>query len=97
MISSMTWSLTEMCQSQLKITREDIDTDDTHTFFDSIVSSPERLLRFVRHCEVDAFFQMAIAAKVQILPLTKQLTVLSGNSWCVSFCRSSALACLCKH
>jgi DNA polymerase alpha subunit A len=81
MISSTTWSLTEMCQSQLKITREDIDTDDTHTFFDSIVSSPERLLRFVRHCEVDAFFQMAIAAKVQILPLTKQLTVLSGNSW----------------
>lgn len=84
MITSTTWSLTEMCATQLKIAREDIDPDDTHTFFDSVVSSPERLLRFVRHCEVDAFFQMAISAKVQILPLTKQLTTLSGNSWCVS-------------
>ncbi|CDZ97565.1 dna polymerase alpha catalytic subunit [Phaffia rhodozyma] len=81
MIASTTWSLTEMCATQLKINREDIDPDDTHTFFDDAVASPDRLLRFVRHCEADAFFQMAITAKVQILPLTRQLTTLSGNSW----------------
>lgn len=83
MISSTTWSLTEMCGTHLKINREDIDPDDTHTFFDDTVSSPDRLIRFVRHCEIDAFFQMAIAAKVQIMPLTKQLTTLAGNSWYV--------------
>lgn len=30
---------------------------------------------------MDAHYQMAIADKVQILPLTKQLTNLAGNSW----------------
>ncbi|KAJ1580306.1 hypothetical protein NDA11_003538 [Ustilago hordei] len=81
MITSTTWSLTEMCGTHLKIQREDIDPEETASFFDSLAPSPERLLTFVRHCEVDTFFQMAIAAKVQILPLTKQLTNLAGNSW----------------
>ncbi|KZT09817.1 uncharacterized protein LAESUDRAFT_756049 [Laetiporus sulphureus 93-53] len=81
MISSTTWSLTEMCKTHLKSERQDIDPDDTASYFDSSVSSPERLLTFVRHCELDAHFQMALAAKVQILPLTRQLTNLAGNSW----------------
>ncbi|KZP01754.1 DNA polymerase alpha catalytic subunit, partial [Calocera viscosa TUFC12733] len=81
MITSTTWSLTEMCQGQLKIQREDIDPDDTASYMDSTVNTPDRLLHFVRHCEMDTFFQMAIAARVQILPLTRQLTALAGNSW----------------
>ncbi|PWY98143.1 hypothetical protein BCV70DRAFT_202315 [Testicularia cyperi] len=81
MITSTTWSLTEMCGTHLKIQRDDIDPEETASFFDSLAPSPERLMTFVRHCEVDTFFQMAIAAKVQILPLTKQLTNLAGNSW----------------
>ncbi|KAF8323497.1 DNA polymerase alpha catalytic subunit [Cantharellus anzutake] len=81
MIASTTWSLTEMCATQLKVTREDIDLDDTPMYLDGTVSSPEPMLRFVQHCEMDAFFQMAIAWKVQILPLTRQLTNLAGNSW----------------
>lgn len=81
MIASTTWSLTEMCGTHLKLQREDIDPDETASYFDSMAPSPERLLYFVRHCECDTFFQMAIAAKVQILPLTKQLTNLAGNSW----------------
>ncbi|KDQ50145.1 hypothetical protein JAAARDRAFT_74363 [Jaapia argillacea MUCL 33604] len=81
MIASTTWSLTEMCQTHLKSDRQDIDPDDTASYFDGSVSTPERLLTFVRHCELDAHYHMAIAAKVQILPLTKQLTGLAGNSW----------------
>lgn len=81
MIQSTSWSLTEMCQSQLKITREDIDPDDTASFFDGTVSSPDRLLHFVRHCELDSFLQMGLAHKIQMLPLTRQLTNLAGNSW----------------
>lgn len=83
MISSTTWSLTEMCKTHLKSDRQDIDPDDTASYLDGSLSSPDRLLTFVRHCELDAHYQMAIAAKVQILPLTKQLTNLAGNSWCV--------------
>ncbi|KAJ3546934.1 hypothetical protein NM688_g5461 [Phlebia brevispora] len=81
MITSTTWSLTEMCRTHLKLERQDIDPDDTASYFDGSVRSPERLLTFVRHCELDAHYQMALAAKVQILPLTRQLTNLAGNSW----------------
>ncbi|KAI6139794.1 hypothetical protein BKA82DRAFT_955077 [Pisolithus tinctorius] len=81
MIASTTWSLTEMCKSHLKSDRQDIDADDTATYFDGSLSSPDMLMTFVRHCELDAHYQMAIASKVQILPLTKQLTNLAGNAW----------------
>ncbi|KAK7051399.1 DNA-directed DNA polymerase alpha catalytic subunit pol1 [Paramarasmius palmivorus] len=81
MIASTTWSLTEMCKTHLKSDRQDIDPDDTASYFDGSLSTPEKLMTFVRHCELDAHYHMAIAAKVQIIPLTKQLTNLAGNSW----------------
>ncbi|KAF9219738.1 hypothetical protein BS17DRAFT_760418 [Gyrodon lividus] len=81
MISSTTWSLTEMCKTHLKSDRQDIDPDDTAAYFDGSVSSPDMLITFVRHCELDAHYQMAIGSKVQILPLTRQLTNLAGNAW----------------
>ncbi|WFD34023.1 DNA-directed DNA polymerase [Malassezia cuniculi] len=81
MISSTTWSLSEMCRTHLDVQREDIDPDDVPSFFDCTAPTPERLLNFVGHCEVDSFFQMAIASRVQILALTKQLTNLAGNAW----------------
>lgn len=81
MIASTTWSLTEMCKTHLRIERQDIDPDDTVTYFDGTASTADRLLTFMKHCELDAHLQMAIAAKVQILPLTKQLTNLAGNAW----------------
>lgn len=81
MITSTTWSLTEMCASHLKVERQDIDPDDTHKYMEGELSSHMEMLTFVQHCEADAYFQMAIASKVQILPLTKQLTNLAGNSW----------------
>jgi len=84
MISSTTWSLTEMAGTHLKVQREDVDPEDTHSYFDHSLSTPDRLIKFVRLCEIDAYFQMAIASRVQMLPLTKQLTNLAGNSWCVS-------------
>ena len=81
MITSTTWSLTEMCQTHLDRERQEIDPDDTASYFDGSVRSPDRLLTFVRHCELDAHYQMALASKVQLLPLTRQLTNLAGNSW----------------
>ena len=92
MIASTTWSLTEMCNTHLKLERQDIDPDDIANYFDSAVPSPEKLMTFVRHCELDAHYQMAIAAKVQILPLTRQLTNLAGNAWLVVIVSHSDLA-----
>jgi DNA polymerase alpha subunit A len=91
MISSTTWSLTEMCGTHLKVQREDVDPEDTHSYFDHTLSSPDRLIKFIRLCEIDAFFQMAIASRVQMLPLTKQLTNLAGNSWWVLICHQADL------
>ncbi|THV05329.1 DNA polymerase alpha catalytic subunit [Dendrothele bispora CBS 962.96] len=81
MISSTTWSLTEMCKTHLKSDRQDIDPDDTTSYMDGSVGSPDKMMTFVRHCEMDSHFHMAIASKVQIIGLTKQLTNLAGNSW----------------
>ena len=83
MISSTTWSLAEMCKTHLNAERQEIDVDETAGYFDGSVSSPDRLLNFVKHCELDAHYQMAIASRVQMLPLTKQLTNLAGNAWYV--------------
>jgi hypothetical protein len=86
MISSTTWSMTEMCRTHLKSERQDIDPDNTDTasYFDGSVGTISCSRLFVnRHCELDAHYQMAIASKVQILPLTRQLMNLAGNSWFV--------------
>ncbi|KAK0471778.1 DNA polymerase alpha catalytic subunit [Armillaria novae-zelandiae] len=79
MIASTTWSLTETCKTHLKSDRQDINPNDTASYLDSTVSGPERLMTFVQHCELDAHYHMAIASKVQILPLTKQLTNITLN------------------
>lgn len=81
MISSTTWSMTEMVSTHLKVAREDVDVEDTHSYFDHTLSNPDKLTHFIRLNEIDAYFQMAIAQRVQLLPLTKQLTNLAGNSW----------------
>lgn len=83
MISSTTWSLSEMCKTHLGIEREDIDPDDTASYLDGSLANPTKMLVFLKHCEADAYFQMAIAMKVQILGLTRQLTGLAGNGWYV--------------
>ena len=70
-----------MCKTHLNSEREDYDPDETASKLEGSVTSPAAMLQFVRHCELDAHFQMAIASKVQILPLTRQLTNLAGNAW----------------
>ncbi|MCO5594651.1 hypothetical protein L7F22_048684 [Adiantum nelumboides] len=80
-INCVTWSLTEMVNTVLDQERVDIDPDDTASYFDSTALNCDRLMEFLRHCELDSFFQMAINCKVQMLPLTKQLTNLAGNNW----------------
>ena len=46
-------------------------------------SNANGLMDFVSHAEADTFFIVAIAFKLMILPLTRQLTNIAGNSWYV--------------
>jgi DNA polymerase alpha subunit A len=73
------WSLTEMCSIYLPGTsRREIDGE---TALRTWAATKDGLMDYVSHCEADTFFIAALALKVQLLPLTKVLTNLAGNSW----------------
>lgn len=69
-----------MCELYLSEgnTRREIDND---LALKTWATSREGLLDYVSHCEADTYFVAAIAMRVQILPLSKVLTNLAGNSW----------------
>jgi DNA polymerase alpha subunit A len=78
MTKCQSWSLEEMCQLVLNKRREELDNE---TALKSWATTKEGLLNYVKHCQADAYFIAAISMKVQMLPLTKVLTNLAGNSW----------------
>lgn len=69
-----------MCQLYLGqgSPRRDIDNE---TALKTWATSRDGLLNYLNHCEADTYFIAAIAMKIQMLPLTKVLTNLAGNSW----------------
>ncbi|KAF7444058.1 DNA polymerase [Pyrenophora tritici-repentis] len=78
MTKCQSWSLEEMCQLVLNKRREELDNDAA---LKTWATTKEGLLNYVKHCQADAYFIAAISIKVQMLPLTKVLTNLAGNSW----------------
>jgi DNA polymerase alpha subunit A len=70
--------LTELCQLQLGTKRFEIGDEKAVKKW---TSNAKGLMDFVGHAEADTFFIAAIALKVMILPLTRQLTNIAGNSW----------------
>ena len=58
--------------------RREIDND---VALKTWATSRDGLLNYVNHCETDTYFVAALALRVQMLPLTKVLTNLAGNSW----------------
>ncbi|KAJ4349852.1 DNA-directed DNA polymerase alpha catalytic subunit pol1 [Didymosphaeria variabile] len=78
MTKCQSWSLEEMCQLVLNKRRQELDNEQA---LSSWATSKDGLMNYVKHCQADAFFIAAISIKVQMLPLTKVLTNLAGNSW----------------
>ncbi|KAL2368634.1 DNA polymerase alpha subunit A [Blastomyces gilchristii SLH14081] len=80
MLKCQSWSLTEMCQLYLGDgnLRRDIDNEAA---LKSWATSKEGLMNYISHCEADTYFIAALVLKLQMLPLTKVLTNLAGNSW----------------
>ncbi|RKF80989.1 DNA polymerase alpha catalytic subunit [Golovinomyces cichoracearum] len=79
MTKCTSWSLTEMCSIYLNDTRRrDIDSEQA---LKTWATTNNGIMDYIRHCEADTFFISALAFKIQMLPLTKILTNLAGNSW----------------
>jgi DNA polymerase alpha subunit A len=77
-IRAQSWTLTEICKLELGITRPEVDNEKAAT---ALTETARGLLDFTMRCSMDTHYQTAIAIQVQILPLSKQLTCLAGNSW----------------
>lgn len=80
MTKCQSWSLKEMCELVLGNGHARMELDNEEAL-KTWASTRDGLMNYVKHCEADAFFIAAIALKVQMLPLTKVLTNLAGNSW----------------
>jgi DNA polymerase alpha subunit A len=80
MLKCQQWSLTEMCELYLGPSnpRRELDNENA---LKTWATTKDGLLNYVGHCEADTFFIAALAIKQQMLPLTKVLTELAGNSW----------------
>ena len=80
MTKCQSWSMTEMCSLYLgdNNVRQEIDNE---AVLKTWALTKEGLLNYVNHCEADTYFIAAIALRVQMLPLSKVLTNLAGNSW----------------
>lgn len=74
------WSLTEMCDLYLgpDNPRRELDNEAA---LKTWATTRDGLINYVNHCHADTFFIAALALKLQMLPLTKVLTELAGNSW----------------
>jgi DNA polymerase alpha subunit A len=78
MTKCQSWSLTEMSELILRESRREIDNE---VALKTWATTKDGLMQYLTHCEADTHFIAAIALKVQMLPLSKQLTNLAGNSW----------------
>ncbi|KAI8365231.1 DNA polymerase family B-domain-containing protein [Radiomyces spectabilis] len=77
LIRSKSYHLTELAAQQLGIRREDW-APSTYT---KLYQRSDSIVEFARHCSFDSVLSTALMFKLQILPLTKQLTNLAGNTW----------------
>ncbi|CAG8622841.1 65_t:CDS:10, partial [Paraglomus brasilianum] len=77
LIKSKNYTLTELASSQLKFKREDIEFSKINTYFQTSAN----LFHVIKHCESDAYLAAGLTFRLQILPLSKQLTNLAGNTW----------------
>ncbi|CAG8497514.1 9446_t:CDS:10, partial [Ambispora gerdemannii] len=76
-IKSKNYTLTDLASSQLHIERKEIDFAKVDTYF----SSTDSLTELIFSCQKDAQITCQLMFKLQILPLTKELTTEAGNLW----------------
>ncbi|KAJ2991108.1 DNA polymerase alpha catalytic subunit [Globomyces sp. JEL0801] len=72
-LNSKSNSLTYLSSTQLKIERCDIEYDKILSYF----WDTQALIEMIQHCECDVYLVTQLMFKLQVIPLTKQLTTLA--------------------
>ncbi|OUM67505.1 hypothetical protein PIROE2DRAFT_32893, partial [Piromyces sp. E2] len=85
-VKSSNNGLTHLSKQLLNINREDIEPEKTAEYF----WKANELLHLIQHTEFDSFLSSALMFKIQLLPLTNQLTRLAGNLWSRTLCGARA-------
>lgn len=80
MFKCQSWSLTEMCSIYLPGSprRRDVDNEAA---LKTWATTKDGFMDYITHMEADTHYIAALALQIQMLPLTKVLTNLAGNSW----------------
>ncbi|CAA2966660.1 DNA polymerase alpha catalytic subunit [Olea europaea subsp. europaea] len=77
LLKEVSYSLTQLAKTQLNKDRKEITPHGIPQMF----QNSESLLELIEYGETDAWLSMELMFHLSILPLTRQLTSISGNLW----------------
>ncbi|KAL8477076.1 hypothetical protein ACS0TY_029401 [Phlomoides rotata] len=77
LLKEVSYSLTQLAKTQLNKDRREITPHDIPQMF----QSSESLMELIEYGETDAWLSMELMFHLSVLPLTRQLTNISGNLW----------------
>ena len=77
LLKETTYTLSALSRGHLRVERTDIDPLDVPRY----MTTGEDCVKLARHTDNDAWLAMRLMFRLQVLPLTKQLTNLAGNLW----------------
>ncbi|KAG0199110.1 DNA-directed DNA polymerase alpha catalytic subunit pol1 [Mortierella sp. GBA30] len=86
-VRAKSYSLTNLVAMQLGVNREDIEYEKVPQYF----SNAEDLERMLRHSDFDTYLCAELMFSLQLLPLSRQLTTLSGNLWSMTLTAGRAV------
>ncbi|KAF9212423.1 DNA polymerase alpha catalytic subunit [Podila verticillata] len=86
-VRSKSYSLTQLVAMQLGINRDDIEYEKIKQYF----NNAHELEQMLRHSDFDTYLCAELMFSLQLLPLSRQLTALSGNLWSITLTAGRAV------